>query len=324
MYSVAQLQKITEENLKKIKFTSQPIELYEPIKYVLSNGGKRLRPVLTLMAYNIYNNTVQDAINAAIAVEIFHNFTLLHDDIMDHATVRRNKPTVHSKWDENRAILSGDAMLIKSYEFISKSHSGKLNKVLEVFNKIALEVCEGQQFDMNFEVKKKVSVNDYIKMITLKTAVLLAGSLKIGAIIGGANTEDTNKLYAFGVNMGIAFQLQDDLLDAFGNETKFGKKIGGDILENKKTFLLIRAFELADKNNLAILNKYIPGTNSNKKEKIEAILSVYHNLNIKKITQEKIKDYLRKADILLKEVSVDNKRLSVLKSFTNNLLERSY
>jgi len=255
MLKFEEIQNIVNNEIAKLDFKSEPVELYQPISYVLSGNGKRLRPCLALLSCNLFNNDIRNAIKPAIGVEMFHNFTLLHDDIMDKADIRRNKPTVHKKWNENVAILSGDAMLIKTYELFFELKPNILAKVIEVFNKAALQVCEGQQYDMNFETKIDVTTDEYIKMITLKTAVLLAASLKIGAIIGGATLKDANLLYNYGINLGIAFQLQDDYLDVYGDVKTFGKKIGGDIVSNKKTYLLISAIENAkDENKHKLLN----------------------------------------------------------------------
>ena len=232
-------------------------KLYRPIDYVLSMGGKHLRPSLMLMACNIFSEDIAPAIKPAIGIEIFHNFTLLHDDIMDKADSRRGKPTVHKKWEENVAILSGDAMLIKAYQYISTCPEKRLSKILEVFSQTAIEVCEGQQYDMDFEKESLVTEEMYLKMIRLKTAVLLGASLKIGAIIGGANQHEANCLYDFGINIGIAFQLKDDLLDVYGNSKKFGKTIGGDITCNKKTFLLIRTINKANEKEKEELEKWL-------------------------------------------------------------------
>lgn len=325
MYSINQLQDLINKNLEKNKFILQPEELYEPLNYVLSNGGKRIRPLLVLMACNLFNKSVDQALNAAIGVEIFHNFTLLHDDIMDHAEIRRNKPTVHIKWDENRAILSGDAMSIKAYEFISGSQPEKLSNILSVFNRTALQVCEGQQYDMNFEKLEEVSMEAYLNMIELKTAVLIAGSLKIGAILGGASKNDAENLYLFGKNIGMAFQIQDDLLDTFGNKAKFGKKIGGDIVENKKTYLHIKAFEIAKDENLNLLNKCINSDEDySKEEKISKVISIYEKLNIKRITEEKITEYFELAYTWLNKINIEEQRKKILKELAENLINRSY
>jgi len=253
MYTFIQIQQIVEKYLKEIELKTEPRELYEPVKYILEIGGKRIRPSLVLAAYNLFKNDVETAINPALALEVFHNFTLLHDDIMDKADLRRNQQTVHKKWNENVAILSGDTMSIKAYELLSKIPAEFLSEVLQAFNKTALQVCEGQQLDMNFESRLDVSVEEYLEMIRLKTSVLIAVSLKIGAIMAGALRNDVHKLYDFGLNLGLAFQLQDDYLDAYGDVQAFGKKIGGDIVANKKTFLLIKALETSDKETSEVI-----------------------------------------------------------------------
>ncbi|MDE6711130.1 MAG: polyprenyl synthetase family protein, partial [Alistipes sp.] len=245
MHTNEQLQSMIENYLAQARFPAEPELLYAPIAYSLSGGGKRLRPMLVLLSYGLFDNNVQQALPAAGAVEVFHNFTLLHDDIMDNAAIRRGKPSVYAKWGRNVAILSGDAMLIYAYRLLGGLTSAKLPQVLATFNTMALEVCEGQQYDMDFEKKQKVSVVEYMHMIELKTSALLAGSVQIGALLGGAPEEDCRKLRRFAVELGLAFQLQDDLLDSYGDE-RLGKAIGGDILEGKKTYLMVTAMSRAD------------------------------------------------------------------------------
>jgi len=322
MYQIIELQEKINNSILESKIGREPITLYEPINYTLSLGGKRIRPVLVLMSCNLFSEKIDQAIDAAIGLEIFHNFTLLHDDIMDKADVRRGMPTVHKKWNENTAILSGDAMFIKAYDFFLKCKSPKLHEVLSVFNNTALEVCEGQQYDMEFENRDHVSETEYIRMIELKTSVLLAAALKIGAIIGGANNSDAELLYEFGRNIGLAFQLQDDLLDVYGNTEVFGKIIGGDIVANKKTFLLIKAKELAKNNEREILEKYLNDKNCLREEKVKAITSVYNTINIKNVTQNKIQEYHSKALEFLNKVSVSDERKIELKKLTEKLIQR--
>ena len=246
---------LVNNQLEKEQFGEEPVGLYEPIKYTLANGGKRIRPALALMAYSVFAKyDARSVLMPALGVEILHNFTLLHDDIMDHAEVRRGKATVHKKWDENTAILSGDAMFILAYKYLAKCNEKVLAKVLNIFSKTALEICEGQQYDMDFEERYDVSIDEYLEMIRLKTAVLLGCSLKIGAICGGADDKDADLLYDFGINIGLAFQLMDDILDVYADYETFGKEPGGDIASNKKTFLLLKALELADTENRKILN----------------------------------------------------------------------
>jgi len=287
MYSLKELQQIIETQLSKINLNAEPKELYEPVEYILSIGGKRLRPSLVLAAYNLFKDDVENAIFPALALEVFHNFTLLHDDIMDKADLRRNQQTVHKKWSENVAILSGDAMSIKAYELLANVPAEFLTEVLQSFNKTALQVCEGQQLDMNFENRLDVSVDEYIEMIRLKTSVLIAVSLKIGGIMGGASKNDVQKLYDFGLNLGLAFQLQDDYLDSYGDVKVFGKKIGGDILANKKTFLLIRALELSDSKNTDKLLSLIERNDIKDELKISQVLEIYNETNVASLLKEK-------------------------------------
>ncbi|OFX19188.1 MAG: isoprenyl synthetase [Bacteroidetes bacterium GWA2_31_9b] len=322
MYKVKELQEITNNYIAENKIGREPFSLYDPINYTLLSGGKRIRPVLVLMSCNLFSEDINQTIDAAVGLETFHNFTLLHDDIMDKADVRRGNPTVHKKWNENTAILSGDAMFIKAYDFFLKCKSPNLHEILTVFNNTALEVCEGQQYDMEFENRDQVSETEYIRMIELKTSVLLAAALKIGAIIGGANNSDAELLYEFGRNIGLAFQLQDDLLDVYGNTEVFGKMIGGDIVANKKTFLLIKAKELAKSKEREILEKYLNDKSCLREEKVKAITSIYDNINIKNITQNKIQEYHNKALEFLNKVSVSDERKIELKKLTEKLIQR--
>lgn len=276
------LQKV-EREISQLSFDYPPKSLYDPIEYILSLGGKRIRPALALMACNLYKENIDNVINPALGIEVFHNFTLLHDDLMDKADKRRNKPTVHKVWNDNTAILSGDAMLIAAYQLIGKTEPDCLKEIFDLFTDTALEICGGQQYDMEFESRTDVTEPEYIEMIRLKTAVLLACSLKIGAIIGGASQEDADNLYDFGINIGLAFQLQDDLLDVYGDTATFGKNIGGDITCNKKTFLLIHAFELASPEQKAILTSWIDKTQFIPTEKIEVFTNIYNELHLKEI-----------------------------------------
>jgi geranylgeranyl diphosphate synthase, type II len=325
VYSVAELQKIinTEiekrsEDLKKLN----PANLYSPVEYSLEMGGKRLRPVLLLLSYNMFSDSVQNAIPAALAIEIFHNFTLLHDDIMDKADVRRNRPTVHKKFSENSAILSGDVMAFLSYQYLLECKSDNLNEVLWLFTKTAIEVCEGQQLDMEFENRLNVEESEYLEMIRLKTAVLLACGLKAGALLANANIKIANQLYEYGINLGIAFQLQDDLLDSFGSQESFGKKIGGDILANKKTFLSIKALENATGEVKSELLSWISKTEYNPSEKIAAVLDMYNQLNIKELTEQKIESYFQKCTIVFQQISISEKQKQQLQEISKGMLNR--
>lgn len=322
MYTTEEVQNIIEQFLSEENWSINPSGLYEPIAYILSLGGKRIRPALLLMSTNLFTDDINQSIKTAIGIEVFHNFTLLHDDIMDKAPVRRRKPTVHTKWNENTAILSGDAMLIKAYQYLADLPPDKLPACLEQFSQTALEVCEGQQYDMDFETRNDVSVDEYLHMIRLKTAVLLGASLKIGALIGGANKEDVELLYNFGINIGLAFQLKDDLLDVYGNPDSFGKQIGGDIVSNKKTFLLISALNKTDTKSKKILNDWLKKENCNPKEKVKAIKSIYDEIDVKALCEEKMDSYFKKALLSLDKVSVPLDRKKILSNIANQLMSR--
>ena len=301
----------------------EPEYLYEPVRYALSAGGKRIRPVMCLMSAEMFGANTDMAVDTAIGLEIFHNFTLLHDDIMDKSDLRRGRPTVHKKWTDNIAILSGDLMSLVACRCAAKT---KVNRdaVLDTFLQTAIEICEGQQYDMDFETDNNVTVDDYMKMINLKTAVLLAGSLKIGALIAGASDSDCENIYQYGRHAGLAFQLQDDLLDTYGDAAVFGKPIGGDIAENKKTFLLINALNLATGNAKSELAHWLSEENFDRTEKYNAVKSIYDSLNIKEITSQKIEDLYLQADDYLAKVSVAEPRKEVLRSFVNAMMSRNY
>jgi geranylgeranyl diphosphate synthase type II len=325
VYSVVELQNIinTEiekrsEGLKKLN----PVNLYSPVEYSLEMGGKRLRPVLLLLSYNMFSDSVQNAIPAALAIEIFHNFTLLHDDIMDKADVRRNRPTVHKKFSENSAILSGDVMAFLSYQYLLECKSDNLHEVLGLFTKTAIEVCEGQQLDMEFENRLNVEESEYLEMIRLKTAVLLACGLKAGALLANTGIKIANQLYEYGINLGIAFQLQDDLLDSFGSQESFGKKIGGDILANKKTFLSIKALENATGEIKSELLSWLSKTGYNPSEKITAVLDIYNQLNIKELTEQKIESYFQKCTTVFQQISISEKQKQQLQEISKGMLNR--
>ncbi|MDX2442391.1 MAG: polyprenyl synthetase family protein [Bacteroidales bacterium] len=322
MYSIEQVREYIEKSINELEFNEEPKELYEPIRYVFETGGKRLRPLLTLMACNLYDENLEGALTPALGLEIFHNFTLLHDDIMDEADLRRNRPTVHKRWDQNVAILSGDVMAILAYEYITTCKVNVLPDVIKVFNTTARQVCEGQQFDMNFETLNQVSVEAYLKMIEMKTSVLLAGCMQIGALIGGAGKKDAELLFNFGRDIGMAFQIQDDLLDTYGDTEVFGKRIGGDILANKKTYLLIKALEKADKNQNEILNNLINGSVNNPQDKIDAVKNIYNELEIKELTNNLAGDYFKNALLSLDKVQVSEERKIHLKQLADLLLNR--
>ena len=308
-------------------FTKEPMNLYDPIKYSLKSGGKRIRPVLCLMTAEMFGEDYANCIHTALAIEIFHNFTLIHDDIMDKSDKRRGNDTVHKKWNENIGILSGDAMTVLSLAYIIKTKKN-LEKILEIFSETALEICEGQQYDMDFESTIDVSENQYIEMIRLKTAVLLATSLKAGAVLANANEEETKKLYDLGINLGLAFQLQDDLLDVFGNDKKFKKKLGGDIVENKKTYLLIQSLNLANEKQKKELTDLLSIKKYNKEEekdkKINAVKKIYQELSIEHITNQKIEYYFQEADKIFDSLSIEVKKKKYLKEGIDMLKGREY
>ena len=323
MKSLNEITRLIATELEQINWSKEPKGLYEPIGYVLSLGGKRIRPALTLMACNLFSEDVQSAMNTAIGLEIFHNFTLLHDDIMDKADVRRGHLTVQKKWDDNTAILSGDVMQIASYQFMAKTPATYLKPVLDLFSQTAAEICEGQQYDVDFEKREQVKGEEYLEMIRLKTAVLLGCALKTGAWIGGAGEEDAQLLYDFGINIGLAFQLKDDLLDVYGDEATFGKKIGGDILCNKKTYLLIHALELAKGNNASEIQKWLRISDNNlANEKIKAITSLYDTLGVKTICEDKMQYFYSKAIANLKKVSVLENKKQELRNLAEKLMFR--
>lgn len=312
---------IINSAIEKINWEKEPKGLYQPIGYTLSLGGKRIRPALMLMAYNLYADDVEKVINPALGIEIFHNFTLLHDDIMDNADIRRGKPAVHKKWDENTAILSGDVMQIEAYEYIAKTPENQLKSVLDMFSKMAKEICEGQQYDVEFESSENVNADAYIEMIRLKTAVLLATSLKIGALIGGASENDLNLLYDFGINIGLAFQLKDDYLDVYGDEATFGKKIGGDILSNKKTYMLINAIQSAEGEIKEELDFYLK-SNDNSQKKIKAVTKIYDQLKIKEMCEEKMSFFCNKALANLNDLSILDDKKHELRKLAEKLVNR--
>lgn len=309
--------------IEKENFGDKPQELYEPIRYIMSLGGKRMRPLLSLLSYQLYKDDLKEVIPASLAVEIFHNFTLMHDDIMDNAPLRRGKQTVHEKWNNPVAILSGDVMLVKAYQqFIQYAPTEKLTEILQKFNQCAIEVCEGQQIDMNFEEKEAVHEDDYIEMIRLKTAVLLGFSLEYGGILAMDNEADQALLYQMGVNAGIGFQLMDDLLDVYADQDKFGKQVGGDIIANKKTYLLIKAKELATGKNSLELNQWLKAQDFDKEEKVNAVKSIYDQLNIKKLTEIKMNEYFEKAFKNLEDIDAPAEKKAIIKDFFTYLINR--
>jgi geranylgeranyl diphosphate synthase type II len=324
MQTFDQLLKKVNKALDAERFDMSPKELYEPISYTLSLGGKRVRPVMLLMGCELFGGNIAQAIHAAVGIEVFHNFTLLHDDIMDKSPIRRGKETVYKKWNTNIAILSGDAMYAKAYEYFLRLENGHLREALSVFTRTAIDVCEGQQYDMNFECAENVSIADYLSMISLKTAALTGASLRIGAIIAGAPEKDAKLLQDFGVNLGIAFQLRDDLLDAFGDEKKFGKKTGNDIATNKKTFLYLKAFEKAKGPLRDRLLYYFVNATLDGETKIAAVKEIYAKLNIKVDTEKEMDRYYNKAVKALEAIKVKKEYKVELKALCDKLMIREY
>ena len=323
MHTFTTLLSRIESEVNTLQFTCPPKSLYTPIEYILSLGGKRIRPALTLIACNIFSETVDQAMPTALGFEVFHNFTLLHDDVMDKADMRRKRPTVHKVWNDNTAILSGDAMMIYAYQLIAQSQPAKLKEILDLFTQTALEVCGGQQYDMEFESRNNVTEGEYLEMIRLKTAVLLAACLKSGALIGGATTEDANNLYEFGINIGLAFQLQDDLLDVYGDLETFGKNIGGDILCNKKTFLLIHALDTASATEKQALETWMQRKTYDPAEKIAFFTASYNTLRVKDLTIDRMNQYYELAMQNLANLSIETDRLTELKAVTAQLMNRA-
>ena len=320
--SIEELQGILSQAIEELDLKDEPSELYDPIRYLVSIGGKHLRPVLVLMIADMYELDLTKVMPQALGVELFHNFTLMHDDIMDEAPIRRGKPTVHEKWNTNVAILSGDVLFVKSYQLIVKAESRFLHKILELFNKTAIEVCEGQQLDMNFETQVDVSMSSYLKMIRFKTAVLLAFSLKIGALVADASDEDQENLYYFGIHIGIAFQLMDDILDVYGDKKDFGKQVAGDILSNKKTCLYITAHEKANLVQRKILDYYFSHQDFEPKEKVSEVIKVYDAIGVKEFCLEMVIENHALAIGYLNVVSVPEDRKSVLFKFIEILMLR--
>ncbi|ACT94766.1 polyprenyl synthetase family protein [Dyadobacter fermentans] len=322
MIQPASLLEKLQTEFDRHSYGDAPVELYEPISYIMSLGGKRFRPLLTLLAASIFDTDIDKAIKPAMAVEVFHNFTLMHDDIMDRAPLRRGMPTVHEKWDANTAILSGDVMLIRAYDLLLDIPKEQLRSVLARFNRTAAEVCEGQQLDMNFEKRWDVTEAEYIGMIRLKTSVLLGFALELGGIIAGADDETVQLLYSAGENMGIGFQLKDDLLDVYGDPAKFGKQVGGDIIANKKTFLLIEALSKANGDLKTELDRWISLDTFDNAEKVAAVTGIYDALGIRAFTEHKINEYFSRGIASLQQLRSDSVQKDVLLQFVDQLVAR--
>ena len=322
MHSIYQYQEYISEYLTEQFSAKEPKNLYEPIHYILAVGGKRMRPVLTLMSAEIFDADYKLALPAALAVEVFHNFSLVHDDIMDDAPLRRGNETVHEKWNINTGILSGDAMLILAYQYFENYNTEVFRDLAKLFSKTALEVCEGQQYDVDFETRDGVTIPEYLKMIEYKTAVLVAAAMKMGALVAETSVQNADLIYDFGLNLGLAFQLQDDYLDAFGDPKTFGKQVGGDIIENKKTYLYLKAMEFStnkEKEQLLHLFSIHPADNA---EKIESVKAIFNASGAAKATQQAIQDYTLKAFETLRNISIDNEKKDILRSFGENLMGR--
>ena len=309
--------------LARLPYDRQPASLYEPVKYVLSLGGKRIRPVLTLLSYNLWREQPEDILMPAIGLETYHNYTLLHDDLMDNADMRRGHETVHRRWNANKAILSGDSMLVLAYQRVAQVSADKLQDVLNLFTITALEIGEGQEYDMTFETRNDVTEDEYIEMIRLKTSVLLACAMKTGAILADAPQEDANRIYLVGEQLGLAFQLQDDLLDVYGNPKIFGKAIGGDITSNKKTYMLINAFNRANDKQRAELSRWINAKTFNREVKVAEVTRLYDEIGIRQLCEEKINYYFDLARQTLDEVNVSEERKQYLRQYMDELLHRN-
>lgn len=323
MRTISEYQYLISRHFESLKYQKEPSNLYEPIRYILSLGGKRLRPVLTLMATEVFDVDCQKALAAATAVEVFHNFSLIHDDIMDDAPLRRGNETVHEKWNINTGILSGDAMLILAYQYFEAYEPKIFQELAKLFSKTALEVCEGQQYDVDFETRDDVTISEYLKMIENKTAVLVAAAMKMGAIVAETTEENKNLIYDFGLNLGLAFQLQDDYLDAFGNPETFGKQVGGDIIENKKTYLYLKAMEFASANDKEQLLHLFSFQSSDNTDKINSVKKIFNQTGSSEATQKAIENYTFKALETLAKMNIDNDKKAILKAFAENLMSRN-
>lgn len=319
---IAQFQEMIESSLSKLDLGTTPSELYDPVYYFLSLGGKRFRPLLTLLGHSLFDEDVSKSVAPALAVEIFHNFTLVHDDIMDEAPLRRGNETVHEKWNTNIAILSGDVMMIKAYDQLLHANIERLRMIISKFNTCGTEVCEGQQFDMNFETRDTVSVEEYINMIKLKTAVLLGFALELGALNAGASVENAELLRKFGTSVGIGFQLKDDFLDVYGDAAKFGKRVGGDIISNKKTYLLIQALKNANPEQKNELQRWIDAVDFDEKEKVEKVTQLYNEIGVDKDTKDLMNHYFQAGFEYLALVQCDENKKKILADFSSYLINR--
>jgi len=319
---VATYRELFLRHLDEKRYTNEPVNLYEPINYILDLGGKRMRPILTLMVCDLFGGEVTKALDAAMAVEVFHNFTLIHDDIMDSAPLRRGKNTVHKKWDINTGILSGDAMMILAFQTLETYKGDEFRNLMSVLIKTSLEVCEGQQYDIDFETRSDVTIEEYLNMIALKTSVLVAAAMKMGAIIANASEEDSNLMYQFGLNLGLAFQLQDDYLDTYGDPKSFGKQVGGDIIENKKTFLVLKSLELGSEEDARSLQLLLSEKYTDE-DKVEKVKSVFDSTGAPSAILQEIEAYTEKALSLLESMNLASEKKDLLKQFSRDLMQRT-
>ena len=324
MKTADEILKMVNEFLDHLSYDRKPESLYEPIKYVLSMGGKRIRPTLMLLAYNLYKENPEDILMNACALETYHNYTLLHDDLMDNADMRRGHLTVHKKWNDNTAILSGDSMLVLAFQRMMQCDTKHLKDILDLFTVTALEIGEGQQYDMEFETRNDVKEEEYIEMIRLKTSVLLACALKIGAILADASAEDADYLYKFGEQIGLAFQLQDDYLDVYGDSKVFGKEIGGDITSNKKTYMLINAFNKANDAQRKELTRWVSARDFDRNEKVDAVTRLYNEIGIDQLAQDKIAYYFAQSKKFLDAVNVPEEKKEELRKYAQKMMKRQY
>ncbi|MCB9196972.1 MAG: polyprenyl synthetase family protein [Flavobacteriales bacterium] len=325
MRSITEYQEIVHREMQRFITTSKDAVLYEPVKYILDLGGKRMRPVLTLMGTDFFDGNLEDSYSSALGIEVFHNFTLLHDDIMDNAPLRRGKATVHEKWNVNSAILSGDVMFVQAFTLVTNCKTEYLRAVIDIFNVTAIEVCEGQQLDLDFENRDDVSLDEYLEMIRLKTSVLVGCALELGAVLANAPKQDSRNLYEFGMNLGMAFQIKDDILDVFGDSALFGKQVGGDILANKKTYLLLKALEDANELQHSELKRWMSnGVNHNSNEKVQAVTAIFEDLNVKEAADKLMNEYYLKAIQSLEKINVSNEKKDYFRGFAAMLMERTY
>lgn len=323
MKDILKYQELVTNQIDLLEDNRSKLALYDPVSYILSIGGKRLRPVLTLISTDLFDGKTEDSYKPALGIEMFHNFTLLHDDIMDDAPIRRGKATVHEKWDINSAILSGDVMFVQAFVMVTSCKTKYLRSVLDLFNVTAIEVCEGQHLDMEFETREDVTIPEYIEMIKLKTSVLVGCALKLGAILADASEEQANLIYDFGLNLGIAFQIQDDILDVFGDATLFGKQVGGDILANKKTYLLIKALENANENQEEELNNWMNSNNHQAEQKVEAVTAIFNDLKVKEQAESVMWSYYDKSIESLNQLNLPKNKYDYLLNFAKGIMVRS-